>query len=203
GNNIIRIGKPSTLDTMAGIDIYECDQQGQLKSYLHSPKADIIDKQIWRLQNVEKREFTKEGISRQTIAQLTLDLSLNARQLGILNLPPESLSPTNLYHYINILQQRGQNADHYIMALWQKLSAPLTTGAMLLLSLPMIFGPIRDTSAGLLITIAILVGIFAYLMNNIIGDLGLLFNFPPPVTVLMPIAFILVISVWMAKKRSW
>ncbi|NIA18982.1 MAG: LPS export ABC transporter permease LptG [Xanthomonadaceae bacterium] len=203
GNNIIRIGKPSTLDTMAGMDIYECDQQGQLKTYLHSPKADIIDKQIWRLQNVEKREFTKEGISRKTISQLTLDLSLNAKQLGILNLPPESLSPTNLYHYINILQQRRQNADHYIMALWQKLSSPLTTGAMLLLSLPMIFGPIRDTSAGLLITIAVLVGIFAYLFNNIIGDLGLLFNFPPSVTVLMPIAFILGISAWLAKKRSW
>jgi lipopolysaccharide export system permease protein len=89
------------------------------------------------------------------------------------------------------------------MALWQKLSTPLTTGALLLLSLPLIFGPIRDTSAGLLITIAVLIGIFAYLFNNIIGDLGLLFNFPPSVTVLMPIAFILMISTWMAKKRSW
>jgi len=203
GTTIIRIGKPSALDTMADIDIYECDQQGQLKTYLHSPKADIIDKQIWQLQNVVKKEFTQEGINRQTITRLTLDLSLNAKQLGILNLPPQSLSPTNLYHYIHILQQRGQNADHYIMALWQKLSAPLTTGAMLLLSLPMIFGPIRDTSAGLLITIAILIGIFAYLFNNIIGDLGLLFNFPPPVTVLMPIAFILIISAWLARKRSW
>ena len=204
GNNIIRIGKPSALDTtMANVDIYKCDQQGKLKSYLHSPKADIIDKQIWRLQNVEKREFTEEGINKKTITQLTLDLSLNAKQLGILKLPPESLSPRNLYHYINILQQRGQNADHYIMALWQKLSAPLTTGAMLLLALPLIFGPIRGTSAGLLITIAVLVGIFAYLANNIIGDLGLLFNFPPPVTVLMPIAVILAISAWMAIRRSW
>ncbi|MEA3240050.1 MAG: LPS export ABC transporter permease LptG [Pseudomonadota bacterium] len=203
GNNIIRIGKPSTPDTMADIDIYGCDKQGRLKTYLHSPKADIVDKQIWRLQNVEKREFTNGGISRQTITQLTLDLSLNAKQLGILKLPPESLSPTNLYHYINILQQRGQNADHYIMALWQKLSAPLTTGAMLLLSLPLIFGPIRETSAGLLITIAVLVGIFAYLFNNIIGDLGLLLKFPPAVTVLMPNAIILGISAWLAKKRSW
>jgi len=203
GNSIVRIGKPSTLDTMADMDIYECDQQGRLKTYLHSSKADIIDKQIWRLQNVEKRDFSDKGISRETITELTLDLSLNAKQLGILNLPPESLSPTNLYHYIKILQQRGENADHYIMALWQKLSAPLTTGAMLLLSLPLIFGPIRETSAGLLITIAVLVGIFAYLFNNIIGDLGLLFNFSPAVTVLMPIAFILVISAWMAKKRSW
>lgn len=203
GNNIIRIGKPSALDTMADMDIYECDPQGHLETYLHSPKADIIDKQTWLLKNVEKREFSPAGISRETFTELTLDLSLNAKQLGILNLPPESLSPTNLYRYINILQRRGQNADHYVMALWQKLSAPLTTGAMLLLSLPMIFGPIRDTSAGLLITIAVLIGIFAYLANNIIGDLGLLFNFPPPVTVLMPIAVILGISAWMAKKRSW
>ena len=203
GNNIMRIGKPSALNTMANIDIYECDHQGQLKTYLHSPKADIIDKQIWRLRDVDKREFTKEGISRETITELTLNLSLSARQLRILKLPPESLSPTNLYHYIKIRQQKGENADHYIMALWQKLTVPLTTGTMLLLSLPLIFGPTRDTSAGKLITIAILVGIFAYLFNNIIGDLGLLFNFPPAVTVLTPIAFILGISAWMAKKRSW
>ena len=203
GNNFIRVGRPSTLDTMTDVDIYKCDQQGQLKAYLHSPKADIVDKQIWLLQKVTKKEFSQNGINRQEIPQLTLDLSLNSEQLGILTLPPESLSPTNLYRYINILQQRGQNADHYIMALWQKLSAPLTTGAMLLLSLPLVFGPIRDTSAGLLITIAVLVGIFAYLFNNIIGDLGILFHFPPPITVLTPIAVILGISAWLAKKRSW
>jgi lipopolysaccharide export system permease protein len=203
GNSFIRVGRPSTLDAMADIDIYECDRRGQLQTYLHSPKADIIDKQIWRLQNVVKKKFSRGNISREDIPQLSLDLSLNARQLGILNFPPESLSPTNLYRYINILHQRGQNADHYLMALWQKLSAPLTTGAMLLLSLPLVFGPIRETSAGLMITVAVLVGIFAYLFNNIISDLGILFNLPPPVTVLAPIAVILGISAWLAKKRSW
>lgn len=203
GNNIIRIGKPSTPGTMADMDIYGCDKQGRLKTYLHSPKADIIDKQIWRLKNVEMRDFSNGNIRRKTISALTLDLSLNAKQLGILNLPPASLSPTNLYHYIKILQQRGQNADHYIMALWQKLSAPLTTGAMLLLSLPLIFGPIRDTSAGLLVTIAVLIGIFSYLFNNIIGDLGLLLNLSPAGTVLTPVALILGISAWLARKKSW
>jgi len=203
GNKIIRIGKPSTPGTTADIDIYECDKQGRLNTYLHSSKADIIDKQIWRLQNVEMRDFSNGSISKKTITELTLDLSLNAKQLSILNLPPASLSPTNLYHYIKILQQRGQNADHYIMALWQKLSAPLTTGAMLLLSLPLIFGPIRETSAGLLVTIAVLIGIFAYLFNNIIGDLGLLLNFSPAGTVLTPIAVILGISAWLARRRSW
>jgi lipopolysaccharide export system permease protein len=112
-----------------------------------------------------------------------------------LELPPDSLSPSDLYQYIQALRQRGQNADTYVLALWQKLAVPLTTGAMVLLSLPFVFGPPRGTT-GLRITVGAMVGIGFYLANQIIGYVGLLLEFHPTITTLAPVAAILWIALW-------
>jgi lipopolysaccharide export system permease protein len=117
-----------------------------------------------------------------------------------LELPPESLAPSDLYLYIKALRERGQNADNYSLALWQKLVMPLTTGAMVLLSLPFVFGPPRGMTVGLRITLGASVGISFYLANQIIGYLGLLLEFPAPLTTLTPVALILTIALWQLRQ---
>jgi len=192
---LIRIGKASFYGVTSDLDIYRRDRQGRLVSYLHSPRARIKNRKQWLLEEVEEKKFTADGdIITSHRSELTLDLSLNARQLSILRLPPESLSPSRLFSYIRELRRRGQNAEHYTMILWQKLCQPFALGAMIALSLSLVFGPTRNVSPGLRIMIAALIGIGVYLLNQIIGNLGLLFNLHPAVTTLAPIAAILALS---------
>jgi len=116
--------------------------------------------------------------------------------VSVLELPPDSLSLSELYQYINALRERGQNAEHYTLALWQKLAIPLATGAMILLSLPFVFGPPRGMTVGLRITLGAVVGITFYLANQIIAYMGLLLELPPALPTLAPVAAILWIAVW-------
>ncbi len=202
-DKLIRIGKSSLYGITSDLDIYQRDGEGRLLAYFHSPHARIKNRRQWLLKNVEKKKFTPEGgIVTTHLPELTLDLSLSARQLTILRFPPETLSPSRLYRYIRELRRRGQNPEHYTMILWQKLCQPFTMGAMIILSLSLIFGPTRNISAGLRIMIATLAGIGVYLFNQIIGNLGLLFDLHPALTTITPVIVILALSYGLHRQRS-
>jgi lipopolysaccharide export system permease protein len=200
GNSFIRVGKTFTGGIAADVDIYQRDENGFLRAFIHAREADIHKDGQWTLKDIQKKTIDKGGISTQYLPSLTIDSFFSKDQVSILEVPPESLAPSDLYFYIKALQERGQNADHYVMALWQKLVMPLTTGAMVLLSLPFVFGPPRGMTVGLRITLGASVGIAFYLANQIIGYLGLLLDIPAPLTTLTPVALILGIALWKLRQ---
>ena len=200
GNSFIRVGKTLAGGIAADLDIYERDKDGRLRTFVHAREAEIHKDGRWTLKDIQKKAIEEQGVTTQHLASLTIDSFFSKDQVSVLELPPESLAPSDLRLYINALLERGQNADHYILALWQKLVMPLATGAMVLLSLPFVFGPPRGTTIGLRITLGAMVGIGFYLANQIIGYLGLLLDFPAPLTTLTPVALILGIALWQLRQ---
>ena len=196
GNSFIRVGIILSGGIAADLDIYERDEEGFLRAYMHAREADIHEDGRWTLRDIQTKAIEEQGISTEYLPSLTIDSFFSKDQVSVLELSPESLAPSDLYVYIKALQERGQNANHYILALWQKLVMPLTTGAMVLLSLPFVFGPPRGMTVGLRIALGASVGIAFYLANQIIGYLGLLLEFPAPLTTLTPVALILGIALW-------
>ena len=117
-----------------------------------------------------------------------------------LEMPPDSLSLTDLAAYISGLRQRGQNADRHSLALWQKLTLPIVNGVMVLLALTFIFGPTRSRSAGRRIFIGTIVGILFYLVNQICGHLGLILNIHPGLTTMAPVAGVLWLALTLLRR---
>jgi lipopolysaccharide export system permease protein len=200
GNSFIRVGVTLSGGIAADLDIYERDKDGRLRTFMHAREAEIHKDGRWTLKDIQKKAIEEQGITTQYLERLTIDSFFSKDQVSVLELPPESLAPSDLYLYINALLERGQNADHYILALWQKLVMPLATAAMVLLSLPFVFGPPRSMTVGLRITLGALVGIAFYLANQIIGYLGLLLDLPAPLTTLTPVALILGIALWQLRQ---
>jgi lipopolysaccharide export system permease protein len=196
GTYFVRIGKTLSGGIATNVDIYERDSQGELRAFIHAREANILSDKRWVLKGIKKKVIEEQRITTYDLPSLTIDSFLSSEQVSVLELPPDSLSLSELYQYINVLQERGQNADHYTLALWQKLAIPLATGAMILLSLPFVFGPPRGMTVGLRITLGSVVGIIFYLANQVIGYVGLLLELPPPLTTLVPVAAILWIALW-------
>ncbi len=196
GHSFIHVGKTLSGGIAVDLDIYEGDKEGGLRAFIHAREADIHDNKRWVLKDIRKKVIEEQRITTYNLPTMDLNSFLSTEQVNILALPPDSLSPSDLYQYIQALRQRGQNADTYVLALWQKLAVPLTTGAMVLLSLPFVFGPPREKSIGLRITVGAMVGIGFYLANQIIGYMGLLLELHPALTTLAPVAAILWIALW-------
>jgi len=196
----IHVGKALYGGAAADIDIFETDAEGRLKKFTHAQEASILDNNQWLLRGITVKAFTEQGIVTRQIASLTLDSFLSSDQVDILELPASSLSAADLHRYIRALKESGQNADRYALALWRKLSLPLTTGAMILLALPFIFGSSRKVTAGKRIVIGSFVGIALYFADQLAVHLGLLLSLHPVITAMAPVVLISGIAGWQLRR---
>jgi lipopolysaccharide export system permease protein len=202
GPSFIRVGKTFGGKIAADLDIFERDDQGRLTRTIHASRATIGSDRSWLLEDVTERTITNNDIKTQTLPSLSLDSFLSSAQVAVLQLPPDTMSGRDLYRYVKALRERGQNADTYDLALWQKITMPLATGAMILLSLTFVFGPPRERTAGFRIMMGSMAGVVFYLANQLMGRLGLVLDLHPAVTTITPIAGILAVAVWLLRRIS-
>jgi len=190
GDLYIHVDKMLNEGVAANLDIFEFNNEGRLQTFTHAQNANLQDNGKWVLNDITRKIIEENEVTTERIETFTLDSFLSAHQVSVLELPPYSLSTPNLIRYINALQQSGQNVDQYSIALWRKLSVPLTTGAMVLLSLSFVFGSTRSTSAGYRITLGAFIGVVLYFGDQMIMQWGLLINLKPFVTAMLPVLLI-------------
>jgi lipopolysaccharide export system permease protein len=200
GEAFIHVKKTIAGGTAAELDIFQLDAQGRLHSYIHARQAVISENGTWLLFDTEEKIFTDQGITSARKKHRSLKSFLSAQQVAILELPADSLSLSDLFHYIQGLKQRGQNAERYALAFWQKMSWPFASLAMILISLTFIFGHVREISSGTRILLACMVGVGIYLLNHIIGSLGVLLNLHPASVTMLPILIIAIVSIALLRR---
>jgi lipopolysaccharide export system permease protein len=196
----IHVGKTHSGGIATDLDIFETDETGRLEKYTHAREANIRDNNQWVLREIIQKTFTDQGITTTTMPSLRLDSFLSSDQVEVLEIPADSLSSSDLYRYAGALRESGQNADRYLLALWRKLGVPLTTGAMVLLSLPFIFGSTRRVTAGKRIMLGSFVGIVFYFGDQVVVYLGLLLSLNPMITALTPVILISGFALWKLRQ---
>ncbi len=190
GNSYIHVDKVLRHGEAASINIFAFDTTGRLQTFTHAKKAHLQGDRQWILHDVIQKNITENSITTKQTETLNLDSFLNADQVRVLELPPYSISTPDLIHYIEALQQSGQNADQYSIALWRKITLPLTTMAMVLLSLSFVFGSTRNISASRRIASGALVGIVLHLTDQMLMQWGLMLNLYPWFTAMMPVLLV-------------
>ena len=195
-NSYIHVHKMLSEGVAAGVDIFEFDTEGRLKIFTHALSANIQDNKQWEMNGVTQKVFTDQGITTKETATWTMESFLSQNQAAVLELSPYSLSTHDLIDYVKALQESGQDADKYLLALWRKLSVPLTTGAMVLFSLSFVFGLNRRITAGRRITMASFIGLTLYFADQMVMHTGLLFNLHPLITAMIPAVFISGLALW-------
>lgn len=197
--NILRIGQMLHAKRAAGIEILQLDPEGFLLTHTLAQYADIIDDDIWELHDVVVRIFTDNQISATHATSASWSSFLNPEDIATLTKPPESLSPLELVRHVEFLRSTGQDADSYALALWRKAGSALMTVAMLLLSIPFVFGSIRTGLSNKLV-FAALIGIAVYLLDQIIANAGLILRLNPALVALMPgITMIILANIWLRR----
>jgi lipopolysaccharide export system permease protein len=196
----IHVGKTHSGGVATDLDIFETDGKGRLEIFTHAREANIQNNNQWVLRAVTRKTFTDRGITTTHMASLTLDSFLSSDQVEVLEIPADSLSSTDLYRYAGAMRESGQNADRYALALWRKLGIPLTTGAMVLLSLPFVFGSTRSVAAGKRIMMGSFVGIVFYFGDQVIVNIGLLLRLSPIIIAMTPVILISGIALWKLRQ---
>jgi lipopolysaccharide export system permease protein len=183
--NILRIGEMLHGSRAADIEIMHFDENGFLKSFTYAKYADFLGNDVWELSDVTTKTFVGNRIESKSASSTKWESFLSSDDISTLTKAPESLSPFELFQHVRFLRSTGQEADAYALALWRKAGGALTAVAMLLLSIPFVFGSVRAGLANRLI-LASMLGMSVYLFDQIVGNAGLLLHVNPAIVALFP-----------------
>ncbi len=200
GNAFVHVGRALSAEKAADIEVYELDESGRLRQFVAAAEAVIDRRHDWLLKGIHAKTFSGDSVETRSMDEYRLNAFLTPGQVALLQLPPDSLSLSDLLSYIRSLEERAQNSKAYALAFWQKVCLPVTTGIMVLLSLTFIFGSTRTRNASQRIFLGMLTGVVFHLANQIFGHLGLILNIPPILTTLLPVGLVLIIALRLLRR---
>lgn len=172
--------------TLVDISVYDF-KEGVLKSVVRAEKAIQQTNGQWRLESVRRTRFEETSLNTE-LSEIEIWPNLvNAELLTGLSVPAESMSVANLFSQISYLKRNQLDSRFTELALWTKLTNPISTLIMLMLSLPFVFASQRAGGVGQKMFIGILLGIGYFLLNRLVTHLGLVNGLSPAISTMIPL----------------
>ncbi|MDH5301340.1 MAG: LPS export ABC transporter permease LptG [Gammaproteobacteria bacterium] len=201
GSRVINIGEMLAGGHVRKLNIYEIDQSNQLSTVTQADDAFFqIGQNQWRLHNYQQYRLSEQGVQIQREKQVDLDTMLSPAMLDVVVVEPSAMSIVDLYHYVDYLQANGLESRKYQQAMWSKIVSPLSTLVMVLLAIPFIFGSTRTMTAGHRILIGTMVGIGFYLLSQVFGYVGLVFEINPVIAAMTPTVVFLLAALHLLRR---
>lgn len=185
GNNLIRIGTALPGPILVDIDIYSLDPDNQLAAVIHAKRARYHHHQ-WLLEGVRRTSIQPHAVTTTAMPKIAWNSVITPQTLRVLAADPSDLAMRDLLTYIDYLRDNGLNPSHYELAFWTKALAPLANLSMLLIAMPFAFARQRATGVGQRLVVGILLGLAFFLLNRVLGNVVLLYGFPPVVGAALP-----------------
>ena len=204
GNNFVFVRRVTDDAKLNDIYIYTFDQHRNLTELKHANKASYSeDESKWTLRQVNHSMISKDEIKTSNRLSEKWETNLTPDKLGAVSLRPTSLSISGLYNYISFLRETGQDVSRFELTFWRKIFQPVSVGVMMLLALSFIFGSLRSVTAGARIVTGICFGFLFYVVNEIFGQMSVVYNMPAVFGALMP-SLLFVVMIWwlLSRKRD-
>ena len=202
GNNFVFVRRVTDDAKLNDIYIYTFDQHRNLTELKHANQASYSeDESKWTLRQVNHSMISKDEITTSNRLSEKWETNLTPDKLGAVSLRPTSLSISGLYNYISFLRETGQDVSRFELTFWRKIFQPISVGVMMLLALSFIFGSLRSVTAGARIVTGICFGFLFYVVNEIFGQMSVVYNMPAVFGALMPSLLFIVMIWWLLSRK--
>ena len=196
GDRFVSVEKVVDPTRLRGVHIYAVSAEGDaLNAVDYCEEIEYRDgrwlAQGWSQERPGERELV---VFLQDERALELNFGPDVIELFLLR--SDSLSLPGLRRYIAYLEQNKLDSHAPRLSFWKKLSAPLSVVAMVLLAVPFVLGPLRDTGAGQRLFIGVLMGIGFYVFSETIVSMGAVYRWSPLLAAFAPGAILSCIASW-------
>ena len=202
--SFINVREARQANSLRGVRIFEFDAQYRLSKMTSVARAEYQGARTWKLVDVVQTRFTPEGPRTERAKELDWRSAVTPDMLDALIVRPERMSAWALHKYTQHLAGNKQKTERYEIALWKKLFYPLAALVMMALALPFAYMQARAGAVGVKVFLGIMLGIFFHMLNSLFSHIGLLQNWAPLVSAVMPsIAFLAaaVTMMWWVERR--
>lgn len=201
GDRYIHVGTVLPGRIVEDVTVYEFD--GTMLRQAFAAERARFTGEDWLLEGVERTELNGDDLRVLHIDSMRLARLLEPELFHVLALSPETLPGWRLYRFVEYLRSNDLEADRFELALWRKVTTPLSTLVMLLLALPVVFGSMRSTGAGQRVFLGSLVGIGYYLVSELFAHVSIVYGLAVPVAALAPIILFTIGSMIALRRMLW
>ncbi len=201
GRTVINVRTVEPDGRLAGITLYEFDDQRRLVRRIEARSA-VRQGEGWQLQQVTVSDLRADRVTSEHRETLPWRTRLDRELVGTISYHPDSLSLWNQYAYIRYLKRNGLDARLYELAMWNKIVMPLTILAMVLLAVPFVFVSVRHGGIGRQVLFGFLIGIVFYILDRLMGQVGLVYDMPAWLAASTPTLVILIASAWLYRRLN-
>jgi lipopolysaccharide export system permease protein len=214
GIRFVNVGNIKNRGEIQAIRMYEFDEHRYLLVIREAKSGSYDERGFWNLKNVTETrvledpqknplDTTYRAVSR-FFAEQRLKSEVTPEILSVLLIAPERMSIMSLNKFIDHLEENKQDNKSYKLALWKKIVYPFTILVMLCLALP--FGYLHARSGGISLKVfgGIILGMSFILFNTLFSHIGMLGEWPPIFTALLPLGiylfFAIVGLIWVSRR---
>lgn len=207
-----RIGEVLPDGQLRDLRMFEFDAQGRLAVAWRAREAasvagerapgnpDGSRESAWELEEVGITRFREEGVETERTGPMRRQLPASAGELRLLAARPEWLRLPALVAYTRHLRENGLGTAPYDAVLWSRVMAPFLAAAMLFTSVALILGPLGRTTFGVRIVTGIGFGIGFYIVQKVVVQLGLLYDWLAPFAAAAPVAALGALGWWWLRR---
>lgn len=186
--SFVNIGNVTPDKALHDIRIYEFDREYRLTALSVAKRGSYDEaKGRWNLGEVEKTQFDGARARINRLGEAHWNSAITPDLISVLLIRPDAMPVTSLYSYIDHLRENKSNSTQYELAFWGKLFQPLITVVMMLLALPFAIQSTRKVGTGAMMLVGIVVGLGFYFLNQLAGNLTVINDWPPLVSVSLPL----------------
>jgi lipopolysaccharide export system permease protein len=202
--NFVNVSQVLPDSVLVGVKIYEFDSEHRLRRISLAQRGEYLKNNLWRLREVVQTNFEGDKTSVSRIAEATWRSVLEPNLLSVLLVAPEQMSAWNLYSYVQHLRENNQQTSRHEIAFWNKLIYPFAVLVMMVLALPFAYFQQRTGGVGAKVFAGIMLGIGFAMLGRLFTYLGLLRDWPPFWSALLPTLIFLSLAVammWWGERR--
>ncbi|MFA5662954.1 LPS export ABC transporter permease LptG [Castellaniella sp.] len=201
---IINIRRLEGRGQVSGIELYEFGDHNTMRARIRARQGQFTGDRL-RLQDLDVLQILPRSASaldeatapasplttRSLQAEREIRTTLTPERLIARVLTPERMAISDLLDYIDYLEKNQLQSDRQEIALWRKLAYPFTLLVMVTIATPIAFIQSRRGGVGPKVFAGILIGVLFFMINQLALNAGMLGNWPPWATALVPDLFAL------------
>lgn len=195
GQRFIEVNRAPSADRLEGLRVYRLGEGGGVDYILEAPAADFRDGE-WHLTGAEITRLTDDGVEIESRGPAVWDTGLRPDVLDVVVVEPSRLPIFDLATYIDYLERNDLESDQYRLAFWVKVATPIAVVTMLVLTVPLVFGSLREKGAGRQLFLGIIIGMAFYFTNRVLNYVGLVYGLPVALSALGPPLLFLAAGAW-------
>lgn len=195
GQSFVYIGSVVSNTAIKDVQRFDFDKDNRLLSALSAETA-ILEEGAWKLQHVVSTRLTEENAIVENHAQIPLDFTFQPELLKKrIQRDPTQQTIVDLWRNIQYRIESGLLATELESAFWSRVLQPFTTVVMICLGVPFIFGSLRSASMSSRLLTGIIIGFIFYMLNQFLGPLALVYQWPAWIAGALPVMFFLIIYI--------